>query len=258
MYGVEFTKKPITKFEKIALSLPIVHILVVVLFAYDSIGQFVILSLLLLLAEAVLWQKITKKSKDFTKKLSLIIPTLMMFVAAVGIGASYSLAKEKQALLNDPNHVASCSINPIVSCTASITTEQGSALGVSNPQLGIASYGALLILGLLLVFGLKLSKVWWKIVWAGGLFGLVFCAWLISQSLYVIGTLCLYCTTIWAVTIALFVYLSVFVLLKDYFKSSKLVKNWLVKNHALLLIIGYGIVTLLVYFRWSEYWNSLV
>ncbi len=257
MYGVDFTKRPITKLEKIALSLPVVHILIVVLFAYDSIARFVLLSLVLLVAEAVLWQKMTKKTKDFTKKLTLIIPTLMMLVAAVGIGASYSLAKEKQALLNDPSHVASCSINPIVSCTASITTKQGSALGVSNPQLGIASYGALLLLGLLLIFGLKLSNVWWRLVWAGGLFGLVFCAWLISQSLYVIGTLCLYCSTIWAVTIALFVYLTTYMLLKDCFSSSKSLKQWLINNHTLPLVIGYGIVILLVYFRWSEYWNSL-
>ena len=258
MYGVNFVKKPITKLEKIALSLPIVHILIVVLFAYDSIGQFVLLSFALLIAEAVLWHKMTTKTKDFTKKLAIIIPTLMMFVASVGMGAAYSLGKEKQALASDPSHVASCSLNPIISCTASITTKQGSALGVSNPQLGIASYGALLLLGLLLIFGLKLSDIWWRLVWAGGLFGLVFCAWLISQSLYVIGTLCLYCTTIWAVTIALFVYLSTFVLLKDYFPSSKKVKQWLIKNHTLPMIIGYGIIIVLVYFRWSEYWNSLL
>ncbi|MDO8265669.1 MAG: hypothetical protein Q7T41_01850, partial [Candidatus Saccharibacteria bacterium] len=72
MYGVDFTKRPITKLEKIALSLPIAHILIVVLFAYDSIGRFVLLSIALLISEAVLWQKITKKIKDFTKKLTLI------------------------------------------------------------------------------------------------------------------------------------------------------------------------------------------
>ncbi|MFZ1684063.1 MAG: vitamin K epoxide reductase family protein [Candidatus Zixiibacteriota bacterium] len=257
MYGVDYTKRQITTFEKVALSLPILHLLIVVFFAYDSIVQFVLLSLALLAGEAYLWQKMTVKSKDFAKKLAIIIPTLMMFVASVGIGASYSLAKEKQALQRDPNFVASCTLNPIVSCNASVTGKQGSALGVSNPQLGIASYGALLLLGLLLVFGLKLSTVWWRIVWAGALFGLVYCAWLISQSLYVIGTLCLYCSTIWAVTIGLFFYLTAYELLNNYIPSSKSVKLWIVNNHTLPLLVTYGLVILLVYFRWSDYWNSL-
>jgi uncharacterized membrane protein len=258
MYGVDFVKKPISMLEKVALTLPVLHVLIVVAFAYDSIGQFVSLSVALLIAEAVLWMKMTKKSKEFIKKLTLIIPTLMMFVAAVGMGASYSLAKEKQALAADPNYVASCSINPIVSCNASVTTKQGSALGVSNPQLGIASYGALMVLGLLLVLGLKLSKRWWQLVWLGGVFGLAFCVWLITQSLYVIGTLCLYCTTIWAVTIAFCAYITTFMLLNGYLPTNSNIKHWLTKNHAVPVIFAYSTIILLVYFRWSDYWNSLI
>lgn len=256
------TWKKIQKPNQIAVvsaTLPVLYILFTITNAYNSIGKFVIAGLIVLVGELFLWQKLTRKVADFTKKLSIILPLLMIFVASVGFGASFSLAKEKQALERDPGHVASCSISPIVSCTASVTASQGSALGVSNPSLGMVAYGILLIGGASLLLGLKFVDKWWIAVWSASLFGLSYNAWLIYQSLYVIGALCLYCSTIWAVTIALFTYISIFIVLdKKLINISDKFKKILVANHNVPMFILYGVVILLVYFRWSDYWNSLL
>ncbi|MCA9323580.1 hypothetical protein KC992_00585 [Candidatus Saccharibacteria bacterium] len=258
LWGLELTKiRKLKAEEALGASLPIMYLVYVLFWGYDSIQQFVGLGLIVLVWEVVLWHRLTKGKKEFAKKLTTILPLLTIFVASVGMGAAYSLAKEKQALDADPTHIASCSINPIVSCAASVTTEQGSALGVSNPSLGIVAYGLLLLLGIGLLIGLKMSKQWWWLVFAGGIFGIGFCVYLFTQSLYVIGTLCLYCSTIWAVTSAFFVYATTHIFLQDYIPSSKKIKSWLEKNHMLPLLIIYVLIILLIYFRWSEYWNSI-
>ncbi len=256
--GISFKSvRKLNKLEVAAAALPLLHLLGTLFFTYDSIGQFVLTGVIIVAWEFYLWQRLTEKTKTLTKKLAVIIPLLMIVVGSIGMGAAYSLEREKQALAADPDHIASCSISPIVSCTGSITSSAGSALGVSNLILGMVMYGALLLLGLSLMFGLKLSKQWWRLVWLGGLFGLGFCIFLIVQSLYVLGTLCLYCTTIWTVTLAFFVYMTNYALLNDYLPTREGINAWIEKNHTVPLLVAYGTIILLVYFRWSDYWNSL-
>lgn len=250
--------EPLSKKHIIAALTPVVFVLFVVLFAYDSIQQFALSGLITFGVMTYLNYGVLSKKESFSTKIISILPFIFLFVGAVGLGAAYSLAQEERALALDPNHVASCSINPIISCSSVMQSTQGSALGVSNTQLGLIAYGALMLLGFELLLGLQLTKNMWRLVWLGSMFALGYSLWLISQSLYVIGSLCLYCSTIWLVTIPLFFYVTNLLIFKGYIPMKDEIKNWLEKNHMMPTLVVYSVIIILIYFRWSDYWNSLL
>ena len=253
-----YKKHKLDYVHKISLAAPLLLVLFTLLFAYDSIQKFAFAIVITLLVELWAWSNIESGAAKFSIRLARILPLIMVFVGAVGLGASYSLHHEEQALLNDPNHVASCSFNPVIACGSVITSEQGKTFGISNPILGMLGYGALMLLGIGLASGLKLDRRAWLIVWFGTLFGFLYCLWLITQSLYVIGSLCLYCATIWSVTIPLFYYVTEYAMFNGYIKTNKKITDWLEKNHMLPMLITFVVIILMIYFNWSYYWNSLL
>ncbi|GAB3939061.1 vitamin K epoxide reductase family protein [Micromonospora vulcania] len=127
----------------------------------------------------------------------------------VGLLAAAILIVEKINLLADPGYVPSCSINPILSCGSVMTTPQAEAFGIPNPLIGIAGFAAVATIGVVLLAGARLPGWFWLGLQAGATFGVIFVHWLIYQSLYVIGALCPYCMLVWAVTIPIFLYVTV-------------------------------------------------
>lgn len=255
---VKFEKQRLDVVHKSSLALPLLLAIFTLFFSYDSIQRFALAAATTLILELWLWSNIESGADRFSLRLARILPLIMVFVGAVGLGASYSLHREEQALLNDPNHVASCSFNPIIACGSVITSDQGKTFGVSNPILGMVGYGGLILLGIGITLGVKLDRRGWLIVWFGSLFGFLYCLWLITQSLYVIGSLCLYCATIWAVTIPLFYYVTEYLLFKGHIKVHKSITDWLEKNHLLPMLITFVVIILLIYFNWSYYWNTVL
>ena len=122
----------------------------------------------------------------------------------VGLLAAAVLLIEKIRLLEDPDYVPTCSINPILSCGSVMTTDQAEAFGFPNPIIGTIGFTIVLTTGVVLLGGAALRRWYWLGLQAGVTFGVVFVHWLIFQSLYRIGALCPYCMVVWAVTIPLF------------------------------------------------------
>ncbi|WP_331281580.1 vitamin K epoxide reductase family protein, partial [Saccharothrix sp. NRRL B-16314] len=65
---------------------------------------------------------------------------LLVITGAAGALAAWVITIDKFKLLEDPNFVPGCSLNPIVSCGNIMKSEQASVFGFPNPMLGLVTY----------------------------------------------------------------------------------------------------------------------
>lgn len=128
----------------------------------------------------------------------------LIIAGVVGWYAAFSLTVERFHLLADPNATASCDFSVLVQCTANLQSWQGSVFGFPNPILGLSGWVAPIVVGAALLAGARFARWFWLLFWAGMLFAFGFVIWLISQSLFVLGTLCPWCMVTWLVTIPTF------------------------------------------------------
>ncbi|WP_433511543.1 vitamin K epoxide reductase family protein [Nonomuraea sp. CA-143628] len=139
-----------------------------------------------------------------------LLPWLLTLGGLVGLAAAFTLSVEKIALLKNPAYVPSCSLNPVLSCGSVMNTPQAEAFGFPNPLLGVVGFAIVTTVGVVLLTGAGLPRWFWLGLQVGVTFGAVFVHWLIYQSLYVIGALCPYCMAVWAVTVPLFWYVTLY------------------------------------------------
>ena len=133
---------------------------------------------------------------------------VLLVPGAIALAAAVALMVEKVRLLEDPTHVPACTIDAVLSCGSVMTSEQAEAFGFPNPLIGIAGFGAVTALGLLLVVGGTIPRRMWLVIQAGMTFAVVFVHWLIFQSVYRIEALCPYCMVVWVMTIGVFTYVT--------------------------------------------------
>ena len=126
----------------------------------------------------------------------------------IGLLAAAVLLIEKIDVIEDPDYVPTCSINPVLSCGSVMTSDQAEAFGFPNPILGVAGFAVVLTTGAAMLAGATFRRWYWLGLQAGVTFGVVFVHWLIFQSLYRIGALCPYCMVVWVVTIPLFLFVT--------------------------------------------------
>lgn len=242
----------------IAATVPMIASLVAVFVVYTSIGLFFLLFFAVLLAEIVLLTPEVRQAKTLKARLTIILPFLLLCVGSFGTAIAVNLSREKMALLENPDHVTSCSISPIVACSPVIGSDQASAFDIPNPFIGIFGFGALVVAGMSLLAGGVFAKWWWRSLWLGIVAGFGFCVWLIWQSLYVIGSLCLYCNAIWAMVIPAWIYVTLHGLQNGYLPTSKKFLRAFESYHLAIVFLFYAVVLLMVYFKFQDYWQSLL
>ncbi|MGO4425022.1 vitamin K epoxide reductase family protein, partial [Streptomyces sp. MCAF7] len=130
---------------------------------------------------------------------------LLVITGALGLLAAWVITIDKNKILEakavGKSFTPGCSLNPIVSCGNIMESEQAHAFGFPNPMLGLVAYGIVICVGMSLLAGARFPRWYWLTFNAGTLFGVGFCTWLQYQSLYVIGSLCLWCCLAWVATI---------------------------------------------------------
>ncbi|PTL60314.1 vitamin K epoxide reductase family protein [Paraconexibacter algicola] len=140
--------------------------------------------------------------------LDRVVGWVLLVPGAIALVAAIVLMVEKVRVLEDPTHVPACTIDAVLACGSVLSSDQAEAFGFPNPLIGIAGFGAITAFGLVLVAGGRLPRSVWLITQAGATFAVVFVHWLIFQSVYRIEALCPYCMVVWAMTIPIFVYLT--------------------------------------------------
>jgi len=133
------------------------------------------------------------------------VAAALLVLGGVGLLAAFGLTLERLAVLEDPEHIPSCTINPILSCSSVMTSPQASLLGFPNPLIGVMAFPVVIATGAALLAGARLARWYWLGLQVAVTAAVVFVHWLIFVSLYRIGALCPYCMLVWAVTIPLFV-----------------------------------------------------
>ena len=184
----------------------------------------------------------------------------LILVSAIGLVASFILTIEKFQLLKDPKVQLSCNFNPVVSCGSVISSPQAEAFGFANPLIGLVGFAVIITIGVGMIAGAKYKRWFWLGLQAGTIFGVLFSTWLFYQSLYVIKALCPFCIVVWAVVIALFVYVTRYNLLEGNIKVKKsfqALSRWFCENAWFIVALWYLAIFVAILNRFWYYWKTL-
>ncbi|MFX4292207.1 vitamin K epoxide reductase family protein [Streptomyces bohaiensis] len=177
---------------------------------------------------------------------------LLVVTGFLGLLAGWVITIDKFNLLEDTEYDPACSINAVLSCGSIMQSDQASVFGFPNPMLGLVTYGAVIAIGMGLVAGARYRRWFWLGLQGGTLFGVVFCTWLMYQSLYVISALCLWCCLAWLATIVMFWYTTVHNLRHRVLPAPEGLRRTVLEFHWLLPALHVGIVLMLVFTNWGS------
>ncbi|AWE50353.1 vitamin K epoxide reductase family protein [Streptomyces nigra] len=181
---------------------------------------------------------------------------LLVMCGAAGLLASWVITLDKFKLLEDPDFVPGCSLNPVLSCGSVMESDQAEVFGFPNPMLGLVTYGVVVCVGMSLLAGAAFPRWYWLAFEAGCLFGVGFVSWLQFESLYRINALCLWCCLAWIATITLFWYVTSFVVRAGLLPAPAAVRSFLDDFTWVLPVLHIGVVGMLVLTRWWDFWTS--
>ena len=188
-------------------------------------------------------------------------PYVLIIGSIIGLLASFTLVLDTIDLLKNPNVDLPCNINPFVSCTSVANTWQNEIFSFPNALLGVVAFSMLLAIGIMLYSGYptsqnsdgrsKYRKWFWNLVNLGTLASIIFVIWFFYQSVYNIGSLCIYCMIVWGVTWPIFLYTTIWNYKEEYLKFPFL--NFISRHHLLVLILGYLLAILLILSHFRDF-----
>jgi uncharacterized membrane protein len=199
---------------------------------------------------------------------------ILIVGSLIGLWASFVLMVDTVIFIKNPNADIPCNINPFVSCTSVASKWQSEVFGFPNALLGIAAFAMLFAIGVMLFSGGRAKKPLWLLVNLGTLAAMIFVMWFFFESVYQIGSLCIYCMVTWAVTWPLFLYTTVWNFRENHFdieatnrKSFLFLKpkhqkninsffHFISRNHIQILVIWYLIIILLILFQFRTFFFS--
>lgn len=191
-------------------------------------------------------------SKDF----KITYPQLLVSASSVGLIASFWQAAERVHMLKYPADPLSCNINPVVDCGSVLGDKLAAVFGPPNAFIGIVVFSLLLAFGIQRLSGGSWSSMVQKIVVVLSKLIMVFSIWFFAVSLYSIGKVCVFCLFIWAVSMPIGIYG-----VKDYLENQKKLpktyawtKGFLAKNHLTILVAVYGVLIVLFFLNFKEYY----
>jgi uncharacterized membrane protein len=181
---------------------------------------------------------------------------LLVITGAAGVLAAWVITLDKFKLLENPNFVPGCSLNPVVSCGSVMKSAQAAVFGFPNPMLGLITYPVVICVGMALLAGARYRGWFWLGLNAGTLFGVGFCTWLQYQSLYNINALCLWCCLAWAATILMFWYVTSHNLRNGILPAPAWLRGFLSEFTWILPVLHLGVIGMLILTRWWDFWTS--
>ena len=138
------------------------------------------------------------------ERIPLPFAITLIVTGVVGWWAAFSLTLDKIAVLKHPDAVLDCNVSVLVQCGKNLGSWQGSVLGFPNPIIGLAAWIAPIIVGVSLLAGARFARWYWMLFNLGVAGAMAFVIWLMSQSIFVLGTLCPWCMLTWSMVIPLF------------------------------------------------------
>jgi uncharacterized membrane protein len=185
--------------------------------------------------------------KIFNKKIQETYPYILIFGGIVGLFAAFALTIEEAALLKNPEHHLSCSLDPILSCGPVMQSAQATAFWeIPNPSIGLVAFGMFIMTGLALLAGAKMKSWFWKMYALGVGAGVMFTLWLMFQTVYRINALCIYCMMVWVVMFTIEWYLFQYLLAQKQIKLNTKFSRFVRKHHFDILLAWFVIVVAVI------------
>ncbi len=203
------------------------------------------------------------KTAQSAKKWTFIrvFPWLLLIAGIIGLTASFTLTVEKLEVVKNPNYVATCDINPIISCGTIMRSDQAEAFGFPNPLLGLICFTAVGVVGGGLLAGARFKRWFWILFQFGLLFAAGFVHWLFYQAVYNINALCPYCMVVWSVTIPAFWYTLLYNLRQGNIKTPQGLQktvNFAQRHHLDILVLWYVVIAGLILHHFWYYFGTLI
>lgn len=202
-----------------------------------------------------------KKAAVKDNRLVRYLPWMLLIGGAIALVASIMLSIEVFDRLKNPSYVPVCNLNPILSCTNVADSRQAHAFGFPNYFIGIAGYAAVAAVGTAMLAGAKYKRWFWRLVQAGLTFAVVFLTWLQFQTLYRIGSLCIFCMIVWATTIPMFWYTTMYNFQTGNLELPPRLKRagrFVARHHGDILLLWFLIIIALILKRFWYYWSTLI
>ena len=129
---------------------------------------------------------------------------VLIVTGAIGWYSAFRLTLDKIAVLTDPNADLDCNFTLLVQCGKNLASWQGSVFGFPNPIIGLGGFVAPIAVGVSLLAGAAFARWYWITFNVGVAGALSFCIWLMTESIFDLGTLCPWCMVVWSMTILMF------------------------------------------------------
>lgn len=130
---------------------------------------------------------------------------IFLAVASVtGFFAAFRLTVDKVGTFTQPDVAPSCNVSVLVQCGKNLSSWQGSLFGFPNPILGVGGWMVLFVIATLIISGVTFARWFWIAVNVGITLALAFVIFLITESIFGLGTLCPWCMTTWSAVIPAF------------------------------------------------------
>ncbi|MEY3561580.1 MAG: hypothetical protein RL068_732 [Actinomycetota bacterium] len=189
---------------------------------------------------------------------AMVFPITLILTGIVGWFASFGLTLERINVAANPEASTACDISPFISCKSVMLSEQAALFGFPNPLIGLAAYFAPVLVGVAIFAGAKFKPWFWNLFLIGVTLALIFVFWLMSQSLYVIGALCIYCMVAWAATIPMFWALLGYNSKEGYLGQRFISGGAVVYEWAwVITTLSYLAVAVLILVQFWDYWPTL-
>lgn len=181
---------------------------------------------------------------------------MLIVTGLAGALAAWVITLDKLKLAEDSGFQSACSLNPVISCNNIMESDQATAFGFPNPILGLVTYPIVVCVGVTLLSSVRLPRWYWLTFNAGTLFGVGFCTWLMYQSLYDIGALCLWCCLAWAATIVMFWYVTAHNVRHGFLPAPDAVRGFVDEFPWVAPVLHMGLIGILILTRWWDFWTS--
>lgn len=117
----------------------------------------------------------------------------MLVGGVIGMIAAFLQTTEKIALLKNKDAVLTCDLNSVFSCTNVLNAWQSSVFGFPNSLMCLILFTIFASIALVGVSGVSLPRKLRLGIHGLSLFTLGFALWFLTQSIYVINALCVFC-----------------------------------------------------------------
>lgn len=202
-------------------------------------------------------------TKQSTKKWTLerVLPWLLLVAGIIGLIASFVLTLEKLEVVKNPDYVATCDINPVISCGSVMRSDQAEVFGFPNPLMGLIGFSAVAVVGGGLLTGARFKRWFWLAFQVGLLLAVGFVHWLFFQTVYQINALCPYCMVVWSITIPAFWYVLLYNLRTGTIKTPAAwgrIIGFIQRHHLDILVAWYLIIIALILNHFWYYFGTLL